>query len=45
MSGQAFIQFIGFFAANIAVASLISYIIEGGAAAWQLGNRSEKLDG
>ena len=45
MSGQAFLQFIGFFAANITVASLISYIVDSRTNGGPFDIRSEKFDG
>jgi hypothetical protein len=40
MSGQAFVQFLGFFAANIAVASLIGCIVDRHVVAWRTGHRA-----
>ena len=45
MSGQAILQFIGFFAANITVASLISYIVDSRTTGWPFDDRSGKLGG
>jgi hypothetical protein len=44
MSGQAFVQFLGFFAATMAVASVIGCLVDHHVAAWRLSHRPDMID-